>query len=149
MVKIKCLVVVLILFCSQIASACRCDGLNPKDAVDSSKAILIVYVVETKVKDIPANSYGYGGKMTLLEAKFKILETLKASKKPINIIRSIGSCGMPIMAGKKYYVSIPKESPIENLISVCTGSFQIWESDKSKIKELRQIIQSKLLKQEK
>tara|TARA_Y100000310_G_scaffold323736_1_gene384566 strand:- start:1722 stop:2186 length:465 start_codon:yes stop_codon:yes gene_type:complete len=142
-VKIKLVVAILTLFFSQIASACRCDGLSPEDAIDSSKAIMIVYVVETKVKEIPDNIFGSGGQVTLLKAKFKTLETLKASKEPINTIRSIGSCGMPIMAGKKYYVSIPNEGSIENLISVCTGSFQIWESDKKKLKELRHIVHNK------
>ena len=54
-VKIKLVVAILTLFFSQIASACSCDGLSPEDSIDSSKAIMIVYVVETKVKEIPDN----------------------------------------------------------------------------------------------
>ena len=141
--KFKFVLAFGLLIFSHVASACRCEGLSPEEAIDSSKAIMIVYVVETKVKDIPDDIFGSGGQVTLLEAKFKTLETLKASKGSTDTIRSIGSCGMPLMACKKYYVSIPKEGPIDNLISVCSGSFQIWESDKNRIETLRTIVHNK------
>jgi hypothetical protein len=139
-VKIKLIAYSFMFLFSHNAFACRCEGTSPEEAVNLSKAIMIVDVLETNTRLVPDVIFGTGGEVKLLEAEFNVTEVLKKPTEDIKIIRSIGSCGMPLTVGKQYYISVPQKGAVENLISVCSGSFEVWSSDIDRLEALRKVV---------
>jgi len=138
----------LVIFASYDASACKCRNITLDESFSNSKAVLLVEIKSLSFTENSDRNPNETSKQKVLEATFDIIESFKKSDEPIKILRRDSSCDLSLYPGQKYVVFVPKHHSVKHSISHCDGSFPYrshMDYTTEKYNEIKKYIHNKSL----